>query len=76
MVSTDEAIFEAGNAHRIHNLAWLGRSKPSHMFVVITGWPYSSARLIRPLEQASPSRQENLSFIIMDMCFGDKKSRL
>ena len=63
MASTNEAILKAENAHKIHNLAWLGHLKLSHMCVVVTGWPYSSARLITPLKQASPSRRENSSFV-------------
>ena len=64
MASTTKAIF---NAHKIHDLAWLGHLKPSHMCVVVTGWPYSSARLITPLKQASLSRRENVSFVIIDL---------
>ena len=64
------------NAHKIHDLAWLGHLKPSYMCVVVTGWPYVSARLIMPLKQASPSQRENSSFVIIDMFLCDKKTRL
>ena len=73
MASTTEAIIKMENTHKIHDLAWL-HLKPSHMCV--TGWPYSFARLLRPLKQASPSRRENSSFVIIDVRFCDKKTRL
>ena len=40
MASTTEAIIKMENAHKIHDLAWLGHLKPSHMCVVVTGWPF------------------------------------
>ena len=46
----------------------------SHMCVVVTGWPYSSARLIMPLKQAPPTQRENSSFVIIDMCFCNENS--
>ena len=76
MASTTEAIIKMENAHKIHDLAWLGHLKSSYMCVVVTEWPYSFARLLKPLKQVSPSRQENLSFVIIDMRFCDEKTRL
>ena len=76
MASSVEAIFRGGKRHKIHDLAWLGHLKPSHMCVDITGWPYSPVRLIMPLKQASLTQPENLSFVVIDMCFCDEKTRL